>query len=157
MAGDLKIYLQNPRAVIARSRDIIVSVWRSDVEVADVKPTEAARLDLARDHSRYATLVVAERGALRMSAEARKEAGRIAATGNAASRGSALVISVEGFIGAAVRAAVTAVHILSRSKAPMRSFDKVLPAASWVFEQLGRDPAELDAFVADVERLRVAT
>jgi hypothetical protein len=154
MAGDLEVYRNNPRAVVARSRNLLVSIWRSDVEFADVKHTEEARNDITRDHSQYGTLVVAERGALRMSANARREASRIAQTGNAVSRGTALVIAVDGFAGAAMRAAVTAVQILSRGKAPTRNFDQVEPAARWIFEQLERDSAELDAFVAEVERLR---
>jgi hypothetical protein len=110
-----------------------------------------------RKYRRYGSLAIAEKGALRMSADARKESARIVELGKGLCAGVAMVIAVEGFAGAAVRAAVAAVHILSRSKTPTRSFDKVPAAARWMYEQLQRDPADLDAFVAAVERLRAGS
>jgi hypothetical protein len=57
MADDeLKIYLRNAHAVIARSRDILISIWRADVEVADVRRTKAAHVEVVRDHPRYGAL-----------------------------------------------------------------------------------------------------
>jgi hypothetical protein len=153
----LSVVSQNARVAIAAWDDILVSIWRADVEVADIKPAELGQDELMRKYRRYGSLAIAEKGALRMSGDARKEAARITELGKSLCAGVAVVIGVDGFTGAAIRAAIAGVHILSRSKMPTRSFDKVPAAARWMYEQLQRDPADLDAFVAAVEHLRAGS
>jgi hypothetical protein len=152
--AELKLFRRSERAVIGNWRDILVTIWRTDVDVDDVKRAEAAQDELISECGTYGTFAVAEKGALRISPEARKEAARVTEEGKGACCAVAMVIAVDGFTGAAVRAAVTAVHILSRSRVPQRSFDRAGPAAAWMFEKLRRDTAELDAFIALVERAR---
>jgi len=154
MAEPPKILHQSPRVVIATWRDILISIWRANVEVADMKPAQRGQAELMARYPRYGNLALAEKGALRMSSEARHEAARITEAGKASTGAVALVIALEGFAGAAVRAAVTGVHILSRSKIPQKSFDQVAPAAHWLFEKMGQPLPDVAAFTNLVEDLR---
>jgi hypothetical protein len=151
---ELQIFQENERVAIATWNDVLISIWRSDVEPDDLKPAEEAQAALMEAHPRYATLAVAEAGALRMSSEARKEAARMTRLGQKACNAVAVVIGVEGFRGAAVRAAITAVNLISGARVPQRSFGQVDPAAAWLLERLQRTPSALPELVAAVKRVR---
>jgi hypothetical protein len=151
---ELKVFHHNARVAIATWHDIVISIWRADVEVSDVTPAEAAQAALTAQYPRYGTLAVAEKGALRMSSEARHEAARITKLAKDKCCAIALVIPVEGFAGAAIRAAVTGVHLLTRSQIPQRSFDNIPASATWIFDKLKRNPSGVAAFVDACVHLR---
>jgi len=154
MGSDLEVFEDSARVTVAVWKNVLVTVWRADVEPADVRHTEKAQATLLATGSRFASLAIIERGALRMSAGARQEAARIARLGDAQCAAIALVIAVEGFGGAAVRAGVTAVHLLSGAKVPQRSFADIASGTRWLMGQLHREAADATLLVAAVRGLR---
>src|SRR5690606_31916112 len=107
-------------------REIVMTIWKTDAEAEDVRAVEPAqRYLLDRGVTKMASLAVAMPGALRISSEARAEAARVSAASRDRLIAVALVLPMGGFMGAAIRAAVTAVLMLVRSKAPQRTFKSV--------------------------------
>lgn len=125
------------RAAIASFDSVLITVWRRDVEKADVGLIEPVQQRLIREYGSFASLAVAGPDALKMAQDARAEAARIAERGETANRGIALVIARTGFTGAALRATVAAVHLLSRSKVPQRAFAGLDEATRFIHQSLG--------------------
>jgi hypothetical protein len=78
--------------------------------------------------------------------------------GSAGSRicGSAYYVPIDGFKGAAVRGAITALALLSRQAYPTRVFPRMPDAASWLAGRMGTGPdavKRLDSIVARLQAL----
>jgi hypothetical protein len=150
--ASLVVVHDNPRAVIASWDNVIVNIWRRDVDAPDVATIAPLQQELIRKYGCFASLAVAGPGALQMSSAARDEAARIAKLGEGRNRGIAVVVARGGFGGAAIRAVVTAVHLLSRSRTPQRAFASLTDGADFVHQQLGApagwNPTELAAAVS---------
>jgi hypothetical protein len=154
---DFEVVQDNSHVLVAVWKDVLISIWRTDVEVADVRHTEPAQASLLQRYPRFGSLAIVERGALRMSAPARQEAARISKIGEQHCIGVALIVGIQGFGGAAVRAAITAVHMLSGAKVPQRSFSEVPAAAKWLLAQCGHEATEFEMLASVVQGFRSAT
>jgi hypothetical protein len=156
MAHQLEIVRSDARAIIATFGPVLISIWRADVGVEEVRWTQPAQERLMARYANICSLAIAEPSALRMSHEARHEAARITRSGREACRCIAVVVPLEGFVGAAMRAAVTAVTMIAGTGVRQRTFKSVHAAGEWLLDQLPDigTRADVAALERAVEKLR---
>jgi hypothetical protein len=121
-------------------QDAMVVVWRGTTDLARARAATELMREVTRLHGGVGIVVVVEPesplpdGATRpIFAKAMRECGsRIA--------GAAYVIGTGGFMGAAVRGAITGLSLIAREPYPTKTFPSVASAASWVGPRMTPSP-----------------
>ena len=151
------ILLVGRTVALSSWNNVLIEVFR---ELPDVAAIRGMRPHLDRIYARnkvgVAAMVIIEPSAIgAFSPELRAEAE--AQTRNYPSIGTANVIEVTGFKGAAMRTMIAGMHLIARTKSERRVFEAVTPAADWIaFDVLGRGAAEAAALRAFAEHTRAA-
>lgn len=157
MIRTLRVVEANPRAFVGAWADVVITVWRADIELSDVQATARAQELAGGKAGRFASIAYVEPAALRVSDEARAEATRVTELGGTRLVGIGVVLPIGGFRGAIARTVATGVHMMSRSQAQQKMFEHVHDAAPWVLELLGH-PVSLGPTLAEaVEEARRRT
>jgi hypothetical protein len=153
----LEVVDASPRAFVGAVGDVLLSIWREDITLADIALTEPAQELAWQKTGTFASLAYVEPKAMRMPDDARKEAARITTRAGDRLVASGVVIPLGGFTGSIARTVTNGIHFLSRSKAPQKVFATTEETCGWVLERLGHDPSHLAKFVARVEEARART
>jgi hypothetical protein len=156
MAPALTVIESTPRAFVGHWDDVVITVWRADIEIEEMRAsaiaqTMAAKAGAARG-GRFASISVVERASTRISDEARKEAARVTEKAGPQLLGVAVVLPWGGFWGALARTVASGIHFASRSRAPQRVFEEPILASEWLCERLGHGrarAAQLETSVAE--------
>ena len=121
-------------ALIATQRNLVVGVWWRSARVVHVDAFRASTSGVLARHAGFATaLVVMEGdGVFSFTEDVRRGATELVRETESSGVGTALVVLRRGFIGAAVRAFISGVFLLARSKEPQRAFADVRTAAAWL-------------------------
>jgi hypothetical protein len=153
----LRVVEANPRAFVGTWADVVITVWRADIELSDVQATARAQALAGGKAGPFASIAYVEPAALRVSDEARAEATRVTELGGTRLLGIGVVLPIGGFRGAIARTVATGVHMVSRSQAPQKMFEHVDEAAAWVLERLGHPLALAPTLAEAVEEARRTT
>ncbi len=157
MIRTLRVVEANPRAFVGAWADVVITVWRADIELSDVHATARAQALAGGKAGPFASIAYVEPAALRVSDEARAEATRVTELGGTRLLGIGVVLPIGGFRGAIARTVATGVHMVSRSQAPQKMFEHVDEAAAWVLERLGHPLALAPTLAEAVEEARRTT
>jgi len=136
-------------------QDALVLVWRGPTDLAHAQAATDLLREITRLHDGVGVVVVVEpeapppdAGTRPIFAKAMRECGsRIA--------GAAYVIGTGGFMGAAVRGAITSLSLIAREPYPTRTFQSVASAACWLAPRMTPGPHP-DALSHAIESLRGA-
>lgn len=154
MSTSLRTVLANERAFVGAWQDVVITVWRGDVEADDVRHSARAQVLAGARGQPFGAIAFVEPAAMRISEPARKEAARVTDEGGTRLVGIGVVLPVGGFRGAIARTVATGVHLVSGSGAPQKMFERVPDAAAWVVERLGHPTARAAELAAAVELAR---
>lgn len=138
------VHLVDDSALIASERNLIVGAWWHAAKGAHVEAfRECARRILA-EHDKFlsALLIMDGEGVFTFSDEVRRGATELVRETEAQGAGTALVVLRPGFVGAAIRAFLSGVFLVARSKEPQKAFVDTHAAANWLAGCLrASDPA----------------
>jgi len=70
----LRVVETNPRAFVGAWADVVITVWRADIELSDVRASARAQELAGGKGGRFAAIAYVEPAALRVSDEARRRA-----------------------------------------------------------------------------------
>lgn len=155
MTNDLRIVRATPRAVVGTFRDVVITVWRADIELEDMRASAVAQEKASQGGGPFASISVVERATTRITDTARLEAARITEQGGTRLLGVAVVLPGTGFWSAVARTVATGIHFASRSRAPQQVFADPGGAADWVCERLGHGHPTAVALAAAVAAARL--
>ena len=116
---------------------VFICIWEKNTPPEGVERALALANSL-RPGSKIATMVVIPEGSPMPEPAAREKLQQLMSDLDARSVGTAMVQEGSGFRAAAVRAVLTGVHFVSRSKAPCQIFDTVESASHWLDGLLGQ-------------------
>lgn len=136
---------------------VLLLVWRGATTVARARLAMATLTTLAGAHREGIGLVVViEPGAPNPDAEARTILTDTMRQLGTKVVGAAYLVPVGGFVGAAVRAAITGLGLMSRVAYPLKVVATASEAASWLATRLpgSVEPSELERAVEAARRLR---
>lgn len=118
--------------VIHPWNDLLICVWRGRPPLECVKVFEGALLYVAKRAPGVRMLHISELSAELPAQDARSALASVMKEHGALIRATAVTVLATGARGAAVRAAITGLYLLSRNPAPTKVFDAVEPATSWL-------------------------
>jgi len=113
-------------------RDLLICVWRGRPPLECVKVFEGALLYVSKGAPGVRMLHISEASAEIPEQNARSALASVIKERGPLIRATAFALLAKGARGAAVRAAITGLYLLSRSPAPIKVFDSVKPAAFWL-------------------------
>ena len=155
MATELTVCVSEPGFSLATWHNVFICVSdRATMKrLADIRRFEA-RLVAASPKGIGVASVVVEPGALwgTMTSEERAEAADLARTFAPHMLGLAHIVLGGGFFAATVRAVISGVQLVSRTKAPSSVFRAIPPGAEWLAERCGK----VDATASDARALAAA-
>lgn len=152
-----RVYASNGDWSLVGSDNLLVSVWRSEVQLAGIEATDRAIVSILGDSGEesYGSVTVIEPTmALRMPEEAREASTALQKRWMNRMRCSAYLVRGNSFAMAAVRTMTAGMSLLTRSPYPIRSFSDAFSAADWVGREMGMD---VDRVLATINRARDAT
>ncbi len=136
MAESSQLVHADSTLVLVESGALLVAVWWDAPRADQMNTVNRAASALRRrfpGKTGYAQFVI--EGTPRFSSEVRKQAAE--QTGAHAGLGTAHVIEIAGLAGAAARAFLSALMLLTQRDKPVRVFSDPRDAATWLSERLG--------------------
>lgn len=136
---------------IVGAGNVLVTLWRSQVELDGISATERAIAEVLADSRAdlYGAVTVIEPTmSLRMSEEAREASTDLQRRWMHRMKCSAYVVEGNSFAMAAVRTMTAGMSLLTRSPYPIKSFGDPVAAAEWVGGELGMDSRSVLATIA---------
>ncbi len=136
----------SPAWSLAVQDNLLVSVWRTSVELGGIRATDVAieRILAQPRFPHYGSITVVEpQMSLRLSDEAREAGTRLQARWKDRMRCSAYLVEGNSFAMAAVRGLTAGLSLMTRSPFPIRSFHDALGASEWVAEVLSMPPTRV--------------
>ena len=151
------VYASTDAWSIVGCGSVLVSVWRTEVQLAGIDATETAIVSLLERTRRdwYGSVSVIEPSmSLRMSEEARAASTALQRRWMGRMRCSAYVVEGNSFAMAAVRTMTAGMSLVTRSPYPIKSFSDAVSAAEWVSAILEMTPAMVLATIARARAVR---
>jgi hypothetical protein len=155
IAPGLVVLAASPDWVVGRCREVVVIVWRAPLTVERTQRVTAYMKAAAAEESRLGVVVVIEPGVPGPPPEV-----RAALLGAMRELGPKLValaylVTAEGFVGAAVRAVISGLGLMSRDRYPTRVFQGAPEVAAWMAPKLDAGQASAQ-ITAAIEQCRAA-
>lgn len=141
--ADPHIYASTEAWSIVGCESVLVSVWRTEVQLSGIEATEQAIVSLLERtrHDWYGSVSLIEPTmSLRISEEVRSASTSLQQRWMRQMRCSAYVVEGNSFAMAAVRTMTAGMSLLTRSPYPIKSFSDATTAADWVGEVLEMTP-----------------
>ena len=131
-AAPLEVRGSDPNQVLAVWRNVAVALWVRETQLTAVAAIGAVLAELTSGGRRAALLQIADLGATFPSAEAREAITLLLKRHSSSLLASAVVFEAEGFKGAAARAVVSGIALMSRLPYPHEIFASVPAALDWI-------------------------
>jgi hypothetical protein len=121
-------------ALVGFDRDLLIGIWWGSATLDHVTAMRACSDQILREHPKFATAVIVMDGdgVFTFTPEVRKALADYVKETESSGLGSAFVILRGGFMGATVRAFISGLFLLTRSKEPQKAFATVAQAAAWL-------------------------
>ncbi len=133
------ILYTDPVLQISAHQNLLIIAWSDAPTAAQMRECERAGRSLARKHSGgIALLDLILSGKPNFSSEVREEAVKLNRDPTLFRLGIADAVLVSGLVGVAVRAFLSTVALLARSKVPSRVCASLADAEEWLLPQLTR-------------------
>jgi hypothetical protein len=136
--GDVTTEFQDEILHLVAGPRIIVAAWRDAPTMVHMKPlwdlNAAIRRRLGDDHVAYANVVLS--GTPLFSSEVREEVTALSRDYGSRGIAQANLILLEGFAGTAVRAFLSTMNLIARTKAPVKVFGTREETEHWLLERL---------------------
>ena len=128
-----------PLFAVAAHHNLVIALWRDAPEVSWVRSLVAASERHVAQHERKCALVnLVVSGTPSFREDARNELMKMSRRRDLYPV-VAHVVQLDGLVGAAVRAFLSTLLVLSRTKAPIKVFAEPTAAGDWLVPQLGDD------------------
>lgn len=135
----LEVLHDEPDFGIAVRRNLVLALWRDAPRAPWFRAIRATTWPYAErwpDGAGWINLIVS--GTPSFSEESRKEAAALSRRDDIFQLGTAHIVAVDGLRGAAVRAFLSTVFLLARTRTPTRVFGEIDGAAQWLGPKLGQ-------------------
>ncbi len=133
---------ENERCVLGSVRNLGLLAWRNAPEVDDIRYLRSYARTLGQTYSGKAGCIdIAFTGTPRFSEDLRTEVHGLATDPKVFPLGTAHVVMLGGLAGAAVRAFIATVTLVSRPPAPAKVFANLEEAGAWLLPKFGVNDA----------------
>jgi hypothetical protein len=148
----LEIVHASPDFVVATFRNILIQRVTGEVTLDFIDKVQIGEKELLREYPEgYATIVIGELTAKLPSPEVRKKSMDLWKKCEAVILCQALIVRGDGFWASAVRAFMTGVYAVGRTRMPKKSCDDALEAAVFVVDSVGAKAGETASIASAVE------
>ncbi|MGE0786622.1 MAG: hypothetical protein AB7S26_13205 [Sandaracinaceae bacterium] len=137
-----RVIASTPAWSIAAYRNVLVNVWRTEVQLEGIRAIEEAITELFGTGrvAHYGSVTVIESTlSMRITEEARNESTLLQARWKDKMKCSAYVVEDSTFMLAGVRTLTAGMSLMTRSPFPIRTFADSPAAADWVAQQMDVD------------------
>jgi hypothetical protein len=133
-------------ALLGRHRNLFLGVWWARATLAHVDAVRTCCGTVLGEHRTFASaiLVLEGEGIFSFAEGVRGGMAEVVAETEDSGVGTAFIIHRGGFVGGAIRAFLSGVFLVARTKEPQRAFADLDPAATWLASCLAAPPAEVD-------------